>query len=299
MALEEPSVVLPRIPGVRVVRTLGRGGMGAVFLVVDSHTHHTAALKVIAPCGPTSDPAARIRFDREIAAVSAIRHRNIVRLLRAGEVDGVPYALFERVRGRTLPRIGPQAWQVVVDLGRQLAQALAAVHAAGWLHRDLKPSNAMVGDHGLVTLIDFGLARHVTDPDSRGSSASPHDAALTGQGNVVGTMRYLAPEIRHGQRATAASDVFALGLTMHHLLGGQVNDVGRRTAPDQPLPRELEVLLDSMFAEERWRRPTASVVAAALDGLPSRQVRFRTHARDDVPTWPIAADRHSTLGHGV
>lgn len=298
MLLEEPSVVLPRIPGVRVVRTLGRGGMGAVFLVVDDETHHTAALKVIAPCGPTGDPAARLRFDREIAAVSAIRHRNVVRLLRAGEVDGVPYALFERVRGRTLPRIGAQSWQVVVDLGRQLARALAAVHAAGWLHRDLKPSNAMVGDHGLLTLIDFGLARHVTDPDSRSSSPSPHDAALTSQGNVVGTMRYLAPEIRRGQPATAASDVYALALTMHHLLGGQVNDAGRRTAHDQAVPRELQRLFDSMFAEERWRRPTSAVVAAALDAMPSRRIQFRSSARDDVPTWPVAADGRPTLEHG-
>jgi serine/threonine-protein kinase len=293
--MERPTLVIPSIEGLRVVRVLGRGGMGAVFLAVDDVTRQAVALKVIA--GDLAiELAARTRFEREIAAVTAIRHRNIVRLLRAGVADGVPYALFERVRGRTLPRLGAQPWPVVVDIGRQLALAIAAVHAAHWLHRDLKPSNVMIGSYGLVTLIDFGLARHVTDPEISGGLSSPHDAALTLGGNVVGTRRYLAPELMRGRVATPASDVYSLGVTLHQLLGGALDDQGGRTGPEQLLPQTFSRMLHATLSHEPERRPSARVLAATLARMPARRAQFRAETQDDAPTWPMLADDQGTRG---
>lgn len=288
-----PRLETPSIAGLRVVRLLGRGGMGAVFLAVDEVLRRTVALKVIIR-GLGPETAARARFEREIAATSAIRHRNIVKLLRSGEADGAPYAVFERVRGRTLPCVRTQPWPVVVDIGRQLALAVTAIHGARWLHRDLKPSNVMLGDYGLVTLIDFGLSRHIADVELPGGPSSPYESALTLGGKVVGTRRYLAPELMHGRPATPASDVFALGLTLHELLGGPLDEQGRRAAIEQALPRPLARMLHATLAEEPQRRPSASTLAAMLDGLPARRARYRAAARDDVVTWPGNADRGST-----
>jgi eukaryotic-like serine/threonine-protein kinase len=293
---DDPDVT-PAIPGLRVVRRLGRGGMGDVFLAVDA-SNRTVALKVIA-AGLSSDPSTRERFDREIAAVSSIRHANIVRLLRAGEIDGAPYALLERVRGRSMERIGPQPWPVVVGLGRQLARATAAVHAAGWIHRDLKRANVMVGGHGLVTLIDFGLAKRWSDRDHRDLRPPGSWPGVTLRGAVVGTPRYLAPETRHGRPPSTATDVYSLGLTLHELLGGAVDADGAITAIPVRVPVDLAALVARALDPSPRRRPGAAEVAAVLETLPARRAVFRPRAHDDTPTWPVAADQRPTSGDGV
>jgi serine/threonine-protein kinase len=286
------AVPLPPVPGLRIVRCLGRGGMGAVYLAVRRDSHHTVALKVITAGGP-SDPDARARFHREIDAVSSIHHPNVVRFLTAGAAGGIPYALFERVRGQSMAEIGPQPWPVVVDLAGQLARATAAVHAAGWIHRDLKRSNVMVGDRGLVTLIDFGLAKH---PDLRGRA--PHDAAqadtLTVPGTVAGTRRYLSPEVRRGRSATFAADMFALGLAMHELLGGTVDAEGRLTAIPCAIPSALSDVIERLLSEEPGRRPSALALAGALGTLAATRGTFRIHDADHTSTWPFAADLRAT-----
>jgi serine/threonine protein kinase len=266
--------------------------MGSVYLAVDQ-SHRALALKTISP--ELDDPHARQRFHREIEAVSSLRHANIVRMIRAGEVDGAPYALFERVRGRVMSRLGPQPWTVVVTLGRQLARATEAVHAAGWLHRDLKRANVMVGDHGLVTLIDFGLAKRWRDRDGRTRAARPTDSNLTVNGSVVGTPRYLAPEIRRGEAATPATDVYSLGLVLHELLGGVVDSAGHVTSPLAYQPTALATLVAGALDPDPRRRPTASTVAAVLDLLPWSTAMAPTPVwSDDLSTWAGDADRQAT-----
>jgi serine/threonine-protein kinase len=287
------SDAIPTIPGVRVLRRLGRGGMGSVFLALDE-SRRVVALKTISP--DLDDPRARERFHREIEAVSSLRHANIVRLVRAGEVDGAPFALFERVRGRVLSRLGPQPWPVVVALGRQLAHATETVHAAGWLHRDIKRANVMVSEHGLVTLLDFGLAKRWRDHDgSRTRNARATEPGLTMNGSVVGTPRYLAPEIRRGHGATPATDVYALGLALHGMLGGAVDDAGRMTVAPARLPVALGALVAAALDPDPRRRPSATSVAAILDMLPSNTYFLPQHAKiDDLATWRVDADQRPT-----
>jgi serine/threonine-protein kinase len=268
--------------------------MGTVFLALDE-THRAFALKIIN--ADLGDPHARERFHRELEAVSSIRHANIVRLIRAGEADGAPFALFERVRGRPMSRLLPQPSPVVVMLGRQLARATEAVHAAGWLHRDIKRANIMVGDHGLVTLLDFGLAKRARERESDRRAPGATDPGLTVQGTIVGTPRYLAPEIRRGRQATAATDVYALGLVLHELLGGAVDVDGRRTAAPARLPATFAAVVTAALDPDPRRRPSASSVAAILEMLPSNAMIRRGNAPgDDVVTWPAEADARATFG---
>lgn len=289
-----PREVLPTIPGLNVLRRLGRGGMGDVYLAADA-SHQTVALK-LATTSTFADPFIRARFEREIAAASSIRHENVVHLLGAGEIDGVPYALFDRVRGRSLDRVEPQPWSVVVPLGRQLARAIAAVHAAGWLHRDVKRSNVMIGDHGLVTLLDFGLAKRWSDRETPAHAQHAANPDLTAKGTIVGTPRYLAPETRRGRASTPATDVFGLGLVLHEVLGGTVDSEGRLTRTPVGLPDAFSSLLARTLTADPRKRPTIASIVATLERLPASTRSFGPWARDDAPTWPFDADGRPTDG---
>jgi serine/threonine protein kinase len=111
---------------------------------------------------------------------------------------------------------------------------------------------------------------------------------------VVGTPRYLAPEVLRGERATAATDVYSLGLTLHELLGGGISAPGELTPVPVRVPVPLEDVLARALAAEPARRPTAATIATLLDHLPALPGRFRNRAHDDSPTWPAAADLRST-----
>ena len=276
------EVVLPAIPALRIVRRLGRGGMGAVYLAADAAAKQLIALKVIAGEG-LPDPMARLRFAREVEAVATIHHPNVIRLVRAGVIDDVPYAELERIRGRSLARVGLLPWSVVVDLGRQLASATAAVHAAGWLHRDIKPANVMVGDHGLVTLIDFGLAKRRCARELEDGASPDAGSPLTLAGMVVGTRRYLAPEVKLGRAASPASDVYSLGLVFRELLDDSI-----------AIPAALAGVIECSLDDDPDRRPSAAEVARVLEGLPGTPGVFRSRPIDETPTWPIAADLRAT-----
>ena len=288
------EVRVPRVPGLTVKRVLGRGGMGAVFLAFEEATGRRVALKVIAGKQPAAD--ARARFATEIDALSRVRHPNVVALRAAGEVDGVPYAVLDYVGGFGLDRVaGPLAWTVAAHLGLQLASAVTAVHAAGYLHRDIKPSNVMVTRKGLLTLIDFGLAKPARGPRAlagrdmhrSGSLTVPWTAGpeLTAAGTCVGTPRFLAPEVSRGERATEQSDVFSLGIVLGRLLGlPAAND-------RDDLPDALADLVVRCLAPAPHTRPDAAEVVAVLEGLVSRPARVRRATttgdadRDDDATW--------------
>ena len=185
----------------------------------------------------------------------------------------------ELVRGRTLRDLaaGGVAWATVVDVGRQIAKALAAAHVAGIVHRDVKPENVMVRDDGFVKVLDFGLARLLPD-------ALSADATVTGgtdAGTVLGTLRYMAPEQARGEAADGAADVFALGLVLYELttgsfggdtpiggLGAILNDsvlAPSRLTPG--IPATLEAVLLQMLQKDPRKRPTAVDVDALLTQL--------------------------------
>src|SRR5262245_42022310 len=141
----------------RLVRLLGRGTMGEVYLARDSLLDRPVAVKFVQAA---EDPAARARLFDEARAVARLQHPNVVAIYRVAEVAGHPYLVSEYVRGRPLDQLDrPAPSRQVLDLALDLARGLAAAHRCGILHRDIKPANAMLTDDGRAKLLDFGLAR--------------------------------------------------------------------------------------------------------------------------------------------
>jgi len=195
---------LPRKIGpYRVIEKIGEGGMGVVYLARDTGNRQVA-VKVLGPA-VAGDPDARRRLAREVETMSRIRSRYVAQILGADVDCASPYIVTRYVRGRTLDAAiresGPLQGQALAELSLGLAEALAAIHAAGVVHRDLKPANVMLED-GQPVVIDFGIA-HV--PDS---------TRLTRTGLVMGTPGYVAPEVIEGQPSSGATDVHSWGTTV-------------------------------------------------------------------------------------
>jgi len=195
---------LPRKIGpYRLLDKIGEGGMGVVYLARDAESR-PVAVKILGPA-VAADPNARRRLLREVETMRRVRSRYVAEILDADVTGDAPYIVTRYVPGRTLDDTvrtdGPLRGQALDRLATGLAEAIAAIHAAGVVHRDLKPGNVMLMD-GQPVVIDFGIA-HV--PDS---------TRLTQTGMVMGTPGYLAPEVIEGQQSSGASDVHSWGATM-------------------------------------------------------------------------------------
>lgn len=206
-----------RVGDYAVVREIGRGGMGRVYLAHDERLGRDVAIKALAP-DVTADPEHRERFRREARAAAALSHPGICTVFALAEQDDGLFIVGEYVAGRTLREEiaggrRPAGAEAVAML-RELTLALASAHAKGITHRDLKPENVMRTADGRWKILDFGLAR--IEPASTG----PSHPALTQAGAMIGTPAYMAPEQLNGQPAGPAADVFAFGVLMYEWLTG-------------------------------------------------------------------------------
>src|SRR4029077_18243124 len=204
-----------------IERELGRGGMGSVYLGRDETSGQLAALKVLTP--ELSQEAGFLeRFRREIVAVSALDHPNIVKFFEAGESERRHYYAMEYVQGEDfeviLTRFGRLAWKEVLDIALQISPALKHAHDRGIIHRDLKPHTLMRSDSGQVKLTDFGIAKVFATRQ------------LTRAGGIVGTADYLSPDQALGKPATKRSDLYSLGVVLYRMLTGWVPFQGNSTA---------------------------------------------------------------------
>ncbi len=193
-----------------IVRELGRGQMGQVYLAEDALLARPVAIKFIAGVDP--DLEARQRFLLEARAAARIQHPNVVGVYRVGELGDRPYIVSELVRGKSiadLPR--PMPWTAALDLAIELARGLAAAHRRGVIHCDIKPANAMLTDDGVAKLVDFGLSRVVAEGGigEEGTTTS-----------IVGTPDYLAPEVWGGRAPSRRSDVYSFGGLLFTLIAG-------------------------------------------------------------------------------
>src|SRR5262245_43613742 len=204
-----PSATIPDMPErlgpYKLLKQLGHGGMGVVFLAEDTQLGRRAAVKVMRPEMAAYDPRAYERFLREARAAAAVRHDHVVTVYQVGEQNGVPYLAMELLRGITLSaylgqRLTPTI-AAAARLGREVAEGLAAAHARGLVHRDIKPGNIWLeAPNGRVKLLDFGLARPA-GPDVPGPDR------LTGSGLVVGTPGYMSPEQARGEPLDERTDL--------------------------------------------------------------------------------------------
>jgi predicted Ser/Thr protein kinase len=206
---------LPAIPGYRMLRPLGEGGMGTVFLAEDETLHRTVAIKLIARAfAPES--TARERFLREARAMAKVEHPAIVRVYSFGRLDDNDYLVMEYVEGQTLRDVirarSPMPWPEALRITRQVLEALQAAWERGVVHRDVKPSNVLVDRKGRVRVADFGLAK----------SFEGGDASLTQAGDMVGTPAYVAPEQARGTTVDLRTDLYATGIVLWEMLTGEV-----------------------------------------------------------------------------
>jgi eukaryotic-like serine/threonine-protein kinase len=217
----------------RVIRPIGAGGMGEVYLAEDARLGRKVALKIL-PAHFTTQPERVRRFELEARAASALNHPNILTIYDIGHVaaegGSVHYIATEYVEGRTLRerlRESPMPCREAVEVAAQVALALAASHAAGVTHRDIKPDNVMLRPDGYVKVLDFGLAK-LTEPslppaDREGGSAA---RAETEPGLVMGTVSYMSPEQARGLKVDHRSDIFSLGVVLYEMVAGRVPFAG-------------------------------------------------------------------------
>ena len=259
-----------------LVSPLARGGMGQVWRARDRLLNRPVAVKILRS-EFTDDPSFRARFRAEAQHAAMIVHPNIAAVFDYGEVpaDGtgepLAYLVMELVEGESLahllrrePRLGPE---LTLSILRQTAAALAAAHAAGIVHRDVKPGNVLVAPDGTVKITDFGVAW------------SASSVALTGTGQVIGTAHYLSPEQAQGAKATAASDLYALGAVAYECLAGRrvfdgesAVQVALSQIRDQPdplpadVPPDLRALVERLLAKDPAARfADGAALLAAVD----------------------------------
>ena len=209
---------------------LGSGGMGEVYKATDTRLGRTVAIKVL-PADVAADEGRKIRFEREAQAVAALNHPHICVLhdigrhpsTGSGQID---FLVLEYLQGETLaPRLeeGPIPLDQALRYAMQVADALDKAHRGGVVHRDLKPGNVMLTKSG-VKLLDFGLAK-LRDASPAGvvsqSVAATMNAGLTGEGTILGTLQYIAPEQLEGRDAEARADIFAFGTLLYEMLTGK------------------------------------------------------------------------------
>src|SRR5487761_1052245 len=202
---------LPRKIGpYRVIEKIGEGGMGVVYLGTDAE-RRPVAIKVLGS-DVANDPSAKQRLAREVETMRRVRNRYVAEVLDADVQGPAPYVVTRYVPGETLEdkvrRDGPLRGMALNAFAEGLAEALAAIHAAGVVHRDLKPGNVML-DAGQPVVIDFGIAQ------------APESTRLTQTGMVMGTPGYLAPEVIEGKPSSPASDVHSWGATMAYAATGR------------------------------------------------------------------------------
>jgi eukaryotic-like serine/threonine-protein kinase len=217
LADDQPLAPGAKVGAYTIVRELGRGGMGRVYLASDERLGRTVALKALAP-QLVRDPGQRERLRREARAAAGLTHPGICTVYALEEMDGELYIASEYVDGHTLGeeiRSGrTPANRDVLRTGRELAEALASAHAKNIVHRDLKPDNVMRNADGRLKILDFGLAR-IDSPDR----LSPATIA-TQPGVLIGTPAYMSPEQINGLPVDARADVFAFGVLLYEYACG-------------------------------------------------------------------------------
>jgi len=258
--------------GYRIERSLGRGGMGVLYLAVEPGLERHVALKLIAPEAAADEVFAR-RFAEESRIAASIEHPNVVPIYAAGEEDGIPFIAMRYVSGsdlgRRLMRQGRLEPGEAAALIAQVGNGLDAIHAAGLVHRDVKPANVLLSgtgsgeDHAYIT--DFGVARNVAT-----------ESGLTQTGRFVGTLDYVAPEQISGGAVDARADVYALGCLLFKLLTGDV-----------PYPRDGEAA--RLYAHLNDPPPAPSLYAAAVP-MALDDVAIRAMSKGPEDRYPSAGD---------
>src|SRR5881628_2778114 len=276
-----PLSVGDRLGPYEIVTPIGAGGMGEVYKARDTRLDRIVAIKV-------SREQFSERFEREARAVAALNHPHICQLYDVGP----NYLVMEFVEGA--PLAGPLPPEKAVEYAGQILDALDAAHRKGITHRDLKPANILVTKQG-IKLLDFGLAKQSAPLTEADATLT---AALTGKGQILGTLQYMSPEQLHGQEADPRSDLFSFGCVLYEMLTGKCAFEGRSAASviaaileREPAPLEVAPPLERVVRrclakdpDQRFQtaRDLKTALAWAMEQAPA------TAAGQSVRRWWIA-----------
>ncbi len=280
LAAPQTSEELGRLGRFRLLKLLGEGGMGMVFLAVDPDLDRRVALKVMKPEAAVHEQG-RLRFLREARTAASVEHDNVVAILQVGEDNGVPFLVMPLLKGESLedrlrrtPKLSPSE---TARLGREAAEGLAAAHAAGLVHRDIKPSNLWLerlpDGRDRVKVLDFGLARPVENAEH-----------LTRTDALMGTAGYMAPEQALAEPVDGRADLFSLGCVLYRMCTGQAPFRGATltaqllqiTSHNPPAPHDVDAtvpvavsdVIMRLLAKARADRPaSAREVAESLRAI--------------------------------
>lgn len=275
----------------RVIKRLGAGGMGRVYLALDTRLGRHVALKFLPP-ELAEDADFLARFEEEAKTASALNHPNIITIFEFAEIDGELILVSEFIEGTTLrwlldhQQVPFETAQKIVS---QIGSALKAAHAAGVVHRDLKPSNVMLRPDGYVKVIDFGLAKAI----NRSRETKPRD--WTKPGSIVGTVDYLSPEQARGEEIDHRTDLWSLGIILYELLAGCrpfqgttdshviVGILDREPAPITPgenVPAPIAAIVERALQKDRRKRyQSGEELLADLDSMASQVTAARGHRK--------------------
>ena len=245
---DQKSLANQRFGHYKILRQIGAGGMGEVYLAEDARLRRKVALKIL-PETVAADAERLSRFEREARAASALNHPNILTVYEFGAENGVHFLATELVEGETLRKKlndGEIDFPDALDIAEQIVFALSAAHAAGIVHRDIKPENIMIRRDGIIKVLDFGIAKltapAVDSVDAEGETLAKVPTQ-TKRGMILGTLQYMSPEQVRGQTIDARSDVFSLGVVIYEMLTGTEpfdkptsSDVIAAILTENPLP---------------------------------------------------------------
>jgi serine/threonine-protein kinase len=274
-----------------ILRRLGAGGSGVVYLATDTLLQRPVVLKILRT-GQLSAEQLRTTVLREARLASAIEHPNVCAIYEVGESGNEGYIVMQYVPGQSLDRLiarGPASLQLVLSVGIQIADGLQAAHTLGIFHRDLKPQNVMLTDGGLVKILDFGLARRLRPEDASFDPSKPglaRDASVAATYTARGgTIRYMAPEQFVTGQSSVQSDVWALGVILFELVSGRHPFV-RPDAEDFQAIRAIQFsdppdLSDSVPGISVELK---SVIAACLEKNPAARYTSAAEVREALKT---------------
>ncbi|MGV3483488.1 MAG: serine/threonine-protein kinase [Planctomycetaceae bacterium] len=290
-----------RLGQYRIVRQLGRGGMGVVYQAEDTHLNRLAALKVLR-ADYAADKGARARFIREAQAAAQLKHDHIVTIYQVGEENDVPFLAMEFLTGKSLEEwLRPDRRATAMEsllISKQVARGLSAAHAANLIHRDIKPANLWLeAPRGRVKILDFGLARY----------SGAEYPALTQDGSVLGTPAFMAPEQARGDTVDHRCDLFSLGCVMYRMLTGRLPFQGNTLyavltaiaseAPPPPIvirpetPQQLSNLVMQLLAKNPDDRPPSA--QAVLEELVTIEQQLKVASPGEAPGFPGFAEAAS------